>query len=326
MLSGCWLIASALGVERMIRTADAAPAPERQLVIRNNLPVENALVEPRQVLSVVEEPSAVSTETVAHAAAGPVWWPAIVWVGVGMLFVLRAAFGQLLIAWYSRRLDRGISPELASLVGRAAERLGVGDRVSVRVIPELISPVTHGWWRVSIALPSRFEQLYTREQQELILCHELAHVASRDPLWIAISDLTAAAFWWHPMIWWARLQLRRATEQTADEASAVVEGGPAALAECLVELAGRMQRPTPSGWLGVHGHDFQSGLGRRVRHLLAWRGEGWRPRPSRSQVTTMALVGMAAMGLGLFAPALVAASAARGWTKLARTRGRGDGA
>ncbi|MCL4181299.1 MAG: hypothetical protein KJ072_26610, partial [Verrucomicrobia bacterium] len=145
VLSGCWLIASALGVERLIRTAEAAPVSERQLVIRNNLPVENALVEPRQIGSVAEELSAVSTEAVAHAAAGPVWWPAIVWVGVGMLFALRAAFGQLLIAWYSRRLDRGISPELLSLVERAAERLEVGDRVSVRVIPDLISPVTHGW-------------------------------------------------------------------------------------------------------------------------------------------------------------------------------------
>ena len=72
VLSGCWLMASALGVEHMIRTSDAVPAPERQVVIRNNLPVENALVEPRQVLSVVEESSAVSAETVAQAAAGPV--------------------------------------------------------------------------------------------------------------------------------------------------------------------------------------------------------------------------------------------------------------
>jgi type II secretory pathway component GspD/PulD (secretin)/beta-lactamase regulating signal transducer with metallopeptidase domain len=304
VLAGCWLIAASLGLERRaIRAPGVAPTANRQVVIRNNLPVQVAAAESSMVRPRVDEATPFSNDsTVAEAAARPVWWPAKVWLGVGVLLGLRLAMGQLLIAWCARRQDRCINRALARLVERLAARLGVGNRVLVRIIPELDSPVTHGWWRARIALPAGFESQYGREQQEAILSHELAHVAARDPLWMSVSDLASAALWWHPMIWWARAQLRRATEQAADEASAVVEGGPAALAECLVELAGRLHRPTAAGWLGIQGHGLRSGLSRRVRHLLEWRGDGWRPRPSRRQMTAITLAVMTAMVLGVFAP------------------------
>ena len=303
-MAGCWLIAAATGIERGVtKAANATPPTERQFVVRHNMPVHSVGSESSPERSVIAESTPVPALLRAEREpAGAVWWPAIVWLGVSVFLWMRLAIGQGLIAWYARRQGRGVSRALDALVNRVSERLGVGNRVVVCVMPELVSPVTHGWWRARIALPTRFEHRYREEEQEAILSHELAHVTARDPLWIAVSDLVTAALWWHPLIWWGQWRLRQTTEQAADEASAAIEGGPAVLAECLVELAGRLQRPATPGWLGIHGHDFRSGLGRRVRHLLEWRGVGWRPRPRRSQVMAMTLAGVAAVVLGVFAP------------------------
>ena len=106
-----------------------------------------------------------------------------------------------------------------------------------------------------------FTRRFTNEQQDAMLAHELAHLAAHDPLWHALADLVTAMLWWHPLAWLAKQQLRSASEAAADEASLVVENGPNVLAECLVELGGRLTRTHSLGWLGMADGDFRSGLG-----------------------------------------------------------------
>jgi hypothetical protein len=110
-----------------------------------------------------------------------------------------------------------------------------------------------------------------------MLAHELAHLAAGDPIWYRLADLATALLWWHPAVWWARRKLHAASEIAADEASLLVADGPGVLAECLVELGGRLVRSRPPGWLAIEGSGFRSGLGRRVQHLVTLRGDGWSP-------------------------------------------------
>ena len=66
----------------------------------------------------------------------------------------------------------------------------------------------------------------------------------------------------------------------------IVANGPVVLAECLVELGGRLTRSQTAWRLGMAGNDFQSGLGRRVGRLVDLEGAAWRPpTPFRAGLT-----------------------------------------
>ena len=144
------------------------------------------------------------------------------------------------------------------------------------------SRVTAGILRPTIGVPEDFDREYDSAQQEAMLLHELGHLAGRDPAWHAFADLVTIALWWHPMAWWARHELRVADEFAADETSAVVEGGPDALAASLVKVGARLDRARAfssrlGGLAHVEGSGFRSGLGRRVERLLSLSRDPSRP-------------------------------------------------
>jgi hypothetical protein len=95
-------------------------------------------------------------------------------------------------------------------------------------------------------------------------------------LWFTISDIVIALTWWHPFIWWARRQLHIATEAAADEASALVPGGPCALAECLVRFGRELAGAGSAHFLSAGGNGLKSQLAARVARLLR-EPAAWRP-------------------------------------------------
>lgn len=129
-------------------------------------------------------------------------------------------------------------------------------------------PVAFGLWRPTVALPSDFVARFTRQQQKVMLAHELAHLAAHDPFWFDWADIFCAIAWWHPGAWWMRRQFRQACEGAADEASALIPEGRATLAESLVAFGRELSLSGPTGGLGVAGSGLRSELGLRVRTLL----------------------------------------------------------
>ncbi|HXJ60550.1 MAG TPA: M56 family metallopeptidase [Verrucomicrobiae bacterium] len=194
----------------------------------------------------------------------------VAWLGIGRLvFVLRAR----------RRPIR--QPALLESVRALALLVGWRGKLAVTEIAGLRAPIAYGLWRAGIGLPPGFFGQHSETERQAILAHELAHIAGRDLLWQLFADGLAALLWWHPLMWTARRSFRAARELSADEASAVVEGGPAALAACLVRMGRRLLGPHPSErwdwrWLGVAGMAFRSGLGRRVERLIMLRADASR--------------------------------------------------
>ena len=76
-------------------------------------------------------------------------------------------------------------------------------------------PVTFGWLRPSILLPSRLNDLPI-ELREAIACHELIHVERRDWLFVLAEELIRAVLWFHPAIWFMLSQIQLSREQTVD--------------------------------------------------------------------------------------------------------------
>ncbi len=289
------------------------PAAERVIRVRTNLPVDITSGAPRPASSGgFTLGSAVSELSATEAAAGlpAVWWPAWLWLaGLGVLGG-RKLIWRTVFAWWWQSRQAPAGPELGAHVAEVARRLGVNGRVRVIASPALVCPIAFGVLRPTVGLPTDFASANGTREREAMLAHELAHLSARDPLWLGLADLVAVVLWWHPLIWWARRQLRAACETAADEASVLVEDGPAVLANCLVALAAQLPRRRAFGLLGMAG--FRSDLGRRVERLLELRSQGLRP-------TARGRLLLAAIGGTAVAVALTLASTA--W---ALPRGAGE--
>ena len=145
-------------------------------------------------------------------------------------------------------------------------------------------PLAFGIFRPTIVVPRGFQSDYLPAQRRVMLAHEVAHLAGRDPAWQTVSQLVCALLWFHPFAWLAKRQLERTCELAADNAALVEPDGPCLLAECLVRIGRRIERRRSPGWIAMSGRGFRSGLGKRVDRLLTMpRGEYGGVRPRRSK-------------------------------------------
>jgi beta-lactamase regulating signal transducer with metallopeptidase domain len=213
---------------------------------------------------------------------GPVWpWPELVW-WIGFAACLGPVWlGHFCVFAFRRLHGKPADSRLQQRVASLSQRVGVSGPVRLFATRWLRVPAALGLWRPSIGVPLGFDRAFTPEQQEVMLAHELAHLASRDPFWQSLADLLSALLWWHPLAWLARQRLRAAAETAADEASTVVADGPGLLAECLVRLATQVDPPQLNAGLGILGGGFRSSLGKRVEKLVHFKGAPWSPRKSR---------------------------------------------
>jgi hypothetical protein len=155
---------------------------------------------------------------------------------------------------------------LLSQVERVRRQLGIRRRVRVIESGALEGPFTFGVLRPALALPVDFSAA-DAAHRDVILLHELSHVARRDALWQALANFLCGCLWWQPLTWLARARFRAACELAADEVSQLRADGPALLAECLVSLGRRQRGRRPLAWL--HAAGTGSPLAERVERLVA---------------------------------------------------------
>jgi beta-lactamase regulating signal transducer with metallopeptidase domain len=206
-------------------------------------------------------------------------WLVLSWFCGALVFLAVNTMRRLSFSLLRHRSRTIADQALRKRVEDLAGRMGLRGPIHLFESARLLGPVAAGVVRPAIGLPPRFALEHTAQQQDVMLAHEVAHLAAKDPLWSRLADVLAALLWWHPLVWWTRRQLGAASETAADESSLLVQDGPRVLAECLVALGGRLTRQQPAGGMGVDGAGFRSALGRRVERLLdlpsrEWRGPG----------------------------------------------------
>lgn len=297
------LVNALTGVDRQLTrwlTVEGKPKPH--FIARGNLPVESSASLPTVSNSELRaasglEPAAPDPQPAAPSA---VWWPAWLWLAGTLVVALWAALPRLWLTFVRRRRATLDPPDTAQRVQTLATRLRLGGSIRVFASAKLAGPIAFGVRRPSVGLPADFWTANSLAEQDAMLAHELAHLAAQDPFWLALADALVAGLWWHPLVWWARRQFRVACETAADEASLVVEDGPAVLAGCLVALASRWQRHGVLGLLGMAG--FRSHLGRRVERLLRLKSADPRPEPRGWKRLLLTFTTVAAVAIALAAP------------------------
>jgi len=130
-------------------------------------------------------------------------------------------------------------------------------------------PLTFSWRRPVIVLPEALCRARDEAALRFCLAHEWSHVEHRDIWSWYLATLAQVLFFYQPLLWWLRRQLRLSQDYLADaravEQAAVTED----YADYLVGLARRrLGNPVPAA-LGIG--DRRSNLYRRITMLLTNR-------------------------------------------------------
>ena len=160
-----------------------------------------------------EETGAASLTAAAHGKT----WLALAWL-FGSAFVL--AWSLVRIYRFNRLLkmaSEAASPEVQGVAAEIAHRLALRSVPTIYTTSARLSPMV--WWigrRVRIVIPAALLREMDAGDLRWILAHELAHVRRRDHLVRWLEWLACVAFWWNPVAWWARRNLRKNEEICCD--------------------------------------------------------------------------------------------------------------
>lgn len=159
-------------------------------------------------------------------------WVTLVWMGGTVPAAFLLLVGVVRAAAWRRR---AWEPQGEALREAVAAHMGQGGP-PVRLTSALDGPATVGLIRPWILLPAEAEE-WTPERLQAVFLHEQAHVRQRDVPLQFLAGLACALYWFHPLIWVVRRNLRRDSERACDDA--VLEGGllPSTYAALLLELA-----------------------------------------------------------------------------------------
>ena len=141
----------------------------------------------------------------------------LIWL-LGSMFVF--AFSLVRIYRFNRLLgleSEAAPQELQTTAARIANRLNLKTVPAIYTTLAHLSPMV--WWiggKVRVVIPAALLDQMNTGQFQWILAHELAHVRRRDYLVRWIEWLACVCFWWNPVVWWARHNLRANEELCCD--------------------------------------------------------------------------------------------------------------
>lgn len=193
------------------------------------------------------------------------------WTGGGLAMALWLVVKALRLARELRRHTLATSPELEQLVADQAAQLGLRRAVRVVVSPGGLGPAAVGGPQPTIILPDDLVASAEPAALAAFVAHELVHLRRGD-FWVGLCQLVGQIVWWfHPLVWWANRQLRRARERACDaEVLAAGLSRPADYARALVTALDWRRRWQPLGLLpGVRPWDVTS-----ARLALVMRPDG----------------------------------------------------
>ena len=189
-----------------------------------------------------------------------------------------------------RWLVRSSRPASTALLGEVAEighSLGLARMPEVHTTNARVSPMVY-WTggRVRLVIPSSLLASLDLQELRAVLAHELAHVRRRDHMVRWMEWLACSVFWWNPVAWWARRELKAAEEASCDALGVTaLKCAPRDYAKSLlrvVELLSKPPtRPIPAFASSAASDRSPRALERRIRMLISGKSTVQAPRWKR---------------------------------------------
>ena len=195
-------IAPLIALGRRIGISEAAPIAHRAIPVPAISGAFEQITQPFPQIEAVSNASAVSHQANLVAIA-----LISIWACGALLIVFKWAW-----AWWRLRS-----------IAHEASLHGVINGVRVLLSSSLIEPGIFGIVRPTLLLPAGILQRLDQAQMQAVIAHEMCHVRRRDNLTFALHMVAEALFWFHPAVWWIRIQLIEERERACDET--VVQSG-----------------------------------------------------------------------------------------------------
>ncbi len=221
-------------------------------------------------------------------------WPvvaALVWGGGSLIWLSSAVLRIRRFHTVIRQADLA-PPDVQMLTDSIAERLGLRVAPEVWTTAGTISPLVWAFGGPArLLIPEILWKSLNHTQRSTLITHELAHLRRHDHRvrWIELA--ATAIYWWCPVLWWARRELREAEEQCCD--AWVVWAWPKAAkayATALLETLDFLAETRTAVPLAASGAGHVRQLKRRMTMIL----RGLTPR-SLPVAGRLALVGLGAL-------------------------------
>ena len=219
-------------------------------------------------------------------------WALPVWLSIAAVWML----ARLLSVAFGLRALRRRSGDASASIRQIGDDAGLPRHTTYRIVSDLDSPMMTGWRAPVIWMPSAAEN-WDESRLQAVLRHEAAHWKRGDWLWQWLAQAALCLWWWQPLAWMARKQLRIETEHAADDMAVTdVEHAPD-YARTLVEIAAGLPSSLKSG-LGVtmFGND---GVKHRVQALI--RANRWRGRIGFGALTALTALAVVSVVLSVLA-------------------------
>jgi beta-lactamase regulating signal transducer with metallopeptidase domain len=205
------------------------------------------------------------------------------WSALGLWLVSAAGMAvvQLMRIARFRRLLRKAEPgprHLVRLVRELAARYDI-HAPEVLLVPGLTSPVVWSLGRSQLLWPAGLADRFDAEQRRGIVAHELAHLRRRDHWVGALLLLAECMWWWCPLFWLVRREIRLAAEWACDAwVVTVLPEHRRVYAETLIEVSQLIsQARLPAPVLGIGGarQSFQRRLTMIMCEQVPCRTSRW---------------------------------------------------
>jgi beta-lactamase regulating signal transducer with metallopeptidase domain/predicted nucleic acid-binding Zn-ribbon protein len=220
-----------------------------------------------------EDRSDFSGVVLQNTLHGKMPWLVIAWSLGCVFFSLRMALGLMWITNTRRRSLANTDASLQSKLNLLAIQFGLKRPINLLICNEIDSPVTAGWWKPIVLMPTALAIRLPPDLIEALLAHELAHIKRHDYLINLMQSAIEALLFFHPVIWWLSKQIRIERENIADDLAATVLGEPRRLALAL-EALDQFQFNSPSLAPAANGGDLMSRIQRLVKPnhaMLNWK-------------------------------------------------------
>jgi beta-lactamase regulating signal transducer with metallopeptidase domain len=162
--------------------------------------------------------------------------------GLAVAFLILAGIAET--RRFARRCAVVTDGALLQAFQAVRRRLGVRRTVRLLLSSEDCTPVAVGILRPSVILPASLVAQMDSARLEAVLAHELAH-HHRGDLWImTVESLLMVVWWFHPVFWLVRRELRAVREDCCDDI--LLEARVAdreTYCEILLQAAGHAARP-----------------------------------------------------------------------------------
>jgi len=228
---------------------------------------------------------------------GPQPW--IAWLVVFWMLGSALSLARLVAAiGHAHRLVRRgepmTEPEWRDAVQEAMSSVGVGRTVFLRRGEDETVPLTWGFWKAVVLLPSQADS-WSAERRRAVLLHELAHVKRRDCLVRVCARIAGALHWVNPLVHLAVRRLHAEQEAACDDVVLAAGVNGQAYARHLFEIVRTSQQPAFAWAAPAMGR--QSRLEGRMLSILDRTRD--RSQPStKMRVVVIGAVGAGALALG----------------------------